>query len=130
MEFTVKTSKREEVINITAKVKEIVDRMSDEDSRACLVFVPHTTCSIIINENGDSAVCEDIIDFLREFVKKGVWKHDKLDGNGDSHVKASIIGPSQMIPIQNGLMQLGKYQEIALAEFDGPRERRVIVQAI
>ncbi len=130
MQFTIKTSKREEIIDITEKVKEIVDKASDEDSKACLVYVPHATCSIIVNENCDKNVCEDILEFLRKQVPKGIWKHDKSDGNADSHIKASIIGPSQIIPIQNGFLQLGKWQGIALAEFDGPKEREVIVKII
>lgn len=130
MQFTIKTQKREEIIDITEKVRELVDKASDEDSKACLIYVPHATCAIIINENCDKNVCEDILDYLKKAIPQGKWKHDKLDGNADSHIKASIIGPSQLVPIKNGFLQLGKWQGIALAEFDGPREREVIVQVI
>ncbi len=128
MEFTIESKKREEIIDITKKVEEIVDRISDEDSQACLVYVPHTTCAVIVNENYDKAVCEDILNWLKKQVPEGVWKHDKTDNNGDSHIKDSILGPSQIIPIENGKLQLGKWQGIALAEFDGPRERKIIVK--
>jgi len=130
MEFTIKTGKREEIVDITQEIKDIVFRASDEDSKACLVYVPHATCAIIVNENYDKAVCEDILDFLRKQIPDGKWKHDKTDSNGDAHIKAAIIGPSKLIPIQNGKLELGRWQGIALAEFDGPRERKVIVKII
>lgn len=130
MELTIRTEKREEIIDITKEVEKIVDKLSDEDSQACLVYTEHTTCAIIINENYDSAVCRDILKWLRENIKQGIWEHDKIDNNADSHIKASIIGPSQLIPIENGKLQLGKWQGIALAEFDGPRERKVIVKVL
>jgi len=130
MEFIVKTNQREEIVDITREVEKIVDRASDEDSKACLVYVPHATCAIIINENYDKAVCDDILKFLRDSIKPGIWKHDKIDNNADAHIKASIIGPSQIIPINEGKLQLGRWQGIALAEFDGPRERKIIVKII
>jgi len=63
-------------------------------------------------------------------LPKGKWKHDKIDNNADAHIKASIIGPSQVIPIENAKLQLGRWQNIALAEFDGPRERKIIVKIL
>jgi len=92
--------------------------------------VPHATCSVIINENYDEAVCQDILTFLRKQIPKGKWKHDSIDSNADSHIKASLLGPSQLIPIKNGKLLLGTWQGIGLAEFDGPRERRVIVEIL
>jgi len=130
MEFAIKTSKREEIVDITKEVEKIVDRASDEDSKACLVYVPHATCSVIVNENYDKTVCDDILAFLKKQIPSGIWKHDKVDDNADAHIKASIIGPSQIIPVQDGKLQLGRWQGIALAEFDGPRERKVIVNII
>ena len=130
MEFTIKTSKREEIVDITKEVEKIVDRASDEDSKACLVYVPHASCGIIVNENYDKAVCEDVLAFLKKQIPSGIWKHDAVDNNGDAHIKASIIGPSQLIPIQEVKLQLGKWQGIALAEFDGPRERKVVVKIL
>lgn len=130
MEFTIKTSKREEIIDITKEIEKIVDRLSDENSDACLVYVPHATCAVIVNENYDPAVCEDILAFLKKQIPAGIWRHDKTDGNADAHIKASLLGPSQTIPIQDGKLQLGRWQNIALAEFDGPRERRIIVKIL
>ncbi len=130
MEFTIKSSKREEIIDITQQVKDIVFKVSDEDSKVCLVYVPHATCAIIVNENYDKAVCEDILNYLKKQIPEGQWEHDKIDNNADSHIKSSIIGPSQVIPIKDGKLMLGRWQGIALSEFDGPRDRRVIVNII
>lgn len=127
MEISIKTQKEEELIDITDKVKEIVKK-SDVEFGTCLVYVPHATCGVIINENYDPSVCEDIINALNRIIPKQGWKHDKIDNNGHSHIKAAIIGPSKTIPIENGILKLGKWQGIALAEFDGPRERKVIVE--
>jgi len=138
MEFTVSSSKREEIIDITKEVEEAVKklcledkkRICNKDIRACLVYVPHATCSIIVNENYDEAVCRDILSYLKKQVPSGVWEHDKIDSNADSHIKASILGPSQVIPVEKGELQLGQWQGIGLAEFDGPRERKIIVKII
>lgn len=129
MELIIKSEKREEIINITAQVKELL-KSSLERGKAVLVYTPHATCSIIVNENCDDKVCVDILSFLRQQVPKGVWQHDNIDDNGDAHIKASIIGSSQLIPLENNELMLGQWQSIALAEFDGPRERKVIVKII
>ena len=130
MEFKIKSQKHEEIIDITKKIKEIVAKTANKDSKACLIYVVHTTCAIIVNENYDKAVCQDILDFLKKQVPAGKWKHDKIDSNADAHIKSAIIGPFQLIPLEKGFLQLGQWQAIGLAEFDGPRERRVIVQII
>lgn len=127
MQFLVKSTKREEIIDITDEVKKLVE---GKDGKACLVYTPHATCSIIINENYDKAVCEDILDYLKQEIPAGKWKHDKIDNNADSHIKASIIGPGQVIPIENNKLSLGRWQGCGLAEFDGPRERKVIVEVL
>jgi secondary thiamine-phosphate synthase enzyme len=136
MEFTVKTSKREEIIDITAEVKEIIKklyeahkkRICNKDIGACLVYVSHTTCSILVNENYDSDVHEDILDYLRKLVPLGIGKHS--EGNSDAHIKSSLFGQSKTIPVEKGELQLGRWQGIALGEFDGPRERKVIVKLL
>lgn len=130
MQFIVRSQKREEIIDITEKVREIVKKTADKNSRICLIYVPHATCAVIINENWDEAVCEDIIDFLRKEIPAGKWKHDRVDNNADAHLKSALIGPDRLIPIENNSLMLGRWQGIGLAEFDGPKERRVIVQII
>ena len=127
MQFSVKTNKREEIIDITSRVKELI---KNKKGKACLVYVPHATCSIIVNENYDESVCEDILHYLRENIPQGKWKHDKIDNNADSHIKATLLGPSELIPVSDGKLQLGQWQGIGLVELDGPRERKIIVQLL
>ncbi len=120
-------TKREEIKNITEEVKSMI---KGKKGNACFVYTPHATCSVIINENYDEAVCEDILIFLKSQIPQGKWLHDKTDDNADSHIKAAIIGPGQLIPLEAGKLQLGTWQGIGLAEFDGPRERKVIIKLI
>jgi secondary thiamine-phosphate synthase enzyme len=126
MQFIIKTSKKEEIIDITRQVQEMVSRYSIKEGIAT-VFVPHATAALTINENSDKAVCEDFLEAMSKIAPKGSWKHDAIDGNGDSHIKAAIIGPNLSIPIQNNRLMLGRWQGIMLCEFDGPRDRTVIV---
>jgi secondary thiamine-phosphate synthase enzyme len=125
-EITVSTTQREELVDITDDVKKIVSESNVKEG-LCNVYVPHATAAITINENYDPNVMKDILTCLREIAPKGKWLHDRVDGNGDSHVKASIIGPSETIPIKNGELLLGQWQDIALCDFDGPRQRKIIV---
>jgi len=94
------------------------------------VFIPHATAAVTINENADPNLPRDINDFLNKLVKKGVWMHDRMDGNADGHIKASLIGSSTSVPVENGEMLLGRWQDIFLCEFDGPRKRRIIINFI
>ena len=125
-EFTLRTSKHQEIIDITDKVKEIVRKSKVKEGLA-VVYTPHATASIIINENYDPNVCDDIINALNKLVPASVWKHDRVDNNADAHIKSAIIGPSEIIPIKDGKLTLGTWQSIMLAAFDGPRDRKVIV---
>lgn len=92
----------------------------------CLVFVPHTTAGVTINEGADPSVRQDILDFLTRLVPaSGNYRHS--EGNSDSHIKATLVGSSVSIPIEKGRLALGTWQSIFFCEFDGPRSRRVIV---
>lgn len=129
-EFTISTRRRTECIDITYKVEEIVSKSGIKEG-ICNIFVPHATAGIIINENADSNILDDFNEALTNIIPKGKWRHDKLDGNGDAHIKAGIIGPSQTLPVKNGKLLLGTWQAIMLCEFDGPRsERRIIVSCL
>ena len=130
MEFTIKTNKREGIFDITEVVKKIVEKEANLESTACLVYVPHASAAVMINENYDDAICRDILRWLKKQIPQGIWEHDNHDGNADAHIKSSLIGPSKLIPLKDGQMQLGRWQGIALTEFDGPRERRVIVKIL
>jgi len=127
MELKIQTKNREEIIDLTQQVTDII-RQSKIKEGICYIFVPHATAAITINENYDPAVCEDFLNALRKIAPKGIWKHDKVDGNADSHIKAAIIGPSESIPIKNSRLCLGKWQGIMFCEFDGPRERKIIIE--
>ena len=129
-EFTVRTNNKNEIMNITNEVKEIVERICKKEKikdGICLVYIPHATAAITINENWDPNVCDDFLTAMSNLIPEGKWKHDRVDGNGAAHIKSAIIGPEKTIPIKDGKLVLGTWQGIMLCEFDGPRERRVIV---
>ncbi|RLG20929.1 YjbQ family protein [Candidatus Micrarchaeota archaeon] len=127
--FTVESEKRNQIIDITKKVNEIV-KQSKVKEGICVVYVPHATAGILINENWDPNVMLDILDMLEKIIPRGVWRHDKVDGNGDAHIKAALVGPSETIIIREGRLLLGRWQDIMLADFDGPRRRTVYVEII
>ena len=126
-EFFVKTKRKFQVIDITPKVREIVERGAVAEGLCC-VFVPHATAAVAINENADPNIGEDLQEALAKLIPEGVWRHDQIDDNAAAHIKAAIIGPSEMVPVKNGKLVLGTWQSLMLLEFDGPRERKVIVQ--
>jgi len=127
--ISIPTSKRQELVDITKKIEAIVKKSKVKEG-LCTIFVMHATAAVIINENADPNICLDLIDSLNELIPKGKWMHDKLDGNADAHIKSSILGPSETIPIKNNQLQLGTWQAIMLADFDGPRKREIIVQVM
>jgi len=124
--ITLSTSKKQELIDITDEVNSIVKK-SKVKGGLCNIFTMHATAAIIINENADPDIC---LDTLNKLIKEGVWRHDKLDGNAASHIKSTILGPSETIPIKNGELQLGTWQAISLVELDGPRSNRKIIVSI
>ena len=127
--ISISTSKRQELIDITSTVDAIVTKSKVKEG-LCTVFAMHATAAIIINENADPNVGLDLIDSLNELIPKGKWRHDKLDGNADAHIKSSILGPSETIPIKDSQLQLGTWQSPMLVELDGPRNRKIIVSII
>jgi secondary thiamine-phosphate synthase enzyme len=127
VEFVLKTVRRSQIIDITAQVAEIVRQSAVQDG-ICCVYTPHTTAAITINENDDPNVCDDILEALAKLIPEGVWRHDRIDNNGAAHIKASLIGPSEAIPVQEGKLMLGRWQAVMFVELDGPRERRVLVE--
>ncbi len=94
------------------------------------VYVQGATAAIMIQENWDESVQNDVITLLRKLIPPGVWEHDAQDNNGDAHLKAGIVGPSETIPILNGELGLSTWQNIFLCEFDGPRSSRRIVVTV
>jgi len=126
--FEVKTSAKTDFIDITHSVQETVKRMGVKEG-VCFVFVPHTTAAVTINENADPSVPKDISMELNKIVPfHGRYQH--LEGNSPAHIKASLIGPSQMVFVESGRLVLGTWQGIFFCEFDGPRSRRVYVRVM
>ena len=126
-EFFVKTTRQFQVIDITAKVQEIVKRGATSDGLCC-VFVPHATAAVAINENADPNIGEDLQEALAKLIPEGIWRHDRIDDNAAAHIKAAIVGPSETVPVKERKLMLGTWQSLMLVEFDGPRERKVFVQ--
>ncbi len=123
-QFTIQTSRRNEFIDITAQIQDLVGEVSEG---VATVFVPHTTTGITINENADPAVPRDILKKLEELIpQQGNYSH--MEGNSDAHIKASLFGSSVRVIIKNGQLLLGTWQAIFFCEFDGPRTRKFYVQ--
>ena len=124
--ISIETKKRNELIDITDKIQEIVAKNKAKEG-TCLVFVQHATAAVMLFENADPALCDDFIEHMQKTIPQGIWKHDKIDGNGDAHIKSGIVGCSETIPIKDGKLGLGTWQGITLCEFDGPRKRTITV---
>jgi len=128
-EFTISTTKKNELVDITDEVRSIVNK-SKIDNGLVNVYVPHATAAVCINENADPNIQDDILDALSQLIKAGGWRHDRIDGNADAHIKAAIVGPSETIPLKDGQLQLGTWQDIFFCEFDGPRNHRRIIVTV
>ena len=122
----VSTHTREELVDITKQVKQVVDRSGIRDGLVS-VYVQGATAGIMIQENWDESVQTDVVNLLAKLIPRGVWLHDRQDGNGDSHLKAGLVGPSETVPLIDGKLGLSTWQNIFLCEFDGPRSERRIV---
>ncbi|MBW1763530.1 MAG: YjbQ family protein [Deltaproteobacteria bacterium] len=119
----IRTSSRSDMVDITSQVRQIVSESGISDG-VCIVFVPHTTAGITINEGADPNVCTDILGKLNDLVPRdGRFLH--MEGNSDSHVKASLVGSSVSVIVEKGSLVLGTWQKIFFCEFDGPRSRRI-----
>ena len=125
-EISLKSRSRNEFVNITQEVQNVVNKSGIKDG-ICHIFVPHTTAGVTINEAADPDVVEDIQRQLDKIAPAdGNYRH--AEGNSDAHIKASITGSSQAVFIENGRLKLGTWQGIFFCEFDGPRNRKVWVK--
>ena len=124
------TRRDQELVDITAEVHAVVKRSGIRDG-IVHVYAQGATAAILIQENWDDSVQEDVIDFLTRQIPKGVWRHDAQDGNGDAHLKAGLVGPSETVPLIDGELGLSRWQNLFFCEFDGPRaDRRVVVTVL
>jgi len=122
-EFSIKTNKRNEFLDITSQVEETV---KDIKEGTAIVYIPHTTAAVTINENADPDVKSDILKKLSHLIPESD-NYQHAEGNSDAHVKASLVGTSETVIIKNGKLVLGTWQGIFFCEFDGPRTRKFIV---
>lgn len=126
--FAVRTTQRNQLLDITNDVQRCVKESGVKDGLAC-VFVPHTTAGVTINENADPDVVHDVLGALARAVPPDAgYRHS--EGNSDSHTKSSLVAPSITIIVENGELQLGTWQGIYFAEFDGPRSRQCWVKVV
>jgi secondary thiamine-phosphate synthase enzyme len=126
--FDVQTGSKEVFVDITKQIEEEV-RKSDIKSGICIVYVPHTTAAVTINENADPTVRQDILMTLRKAVPDSL-PYAHAEGNSPAHVKSSLVGASITIPIEDGKLVLGTWQGVFFCEFDGPRRRQVYVKLL
>jgi secondary thiamine-phosphate synthase enzyme len=124
------THRDQELVDITEQVLSVVKRSGIRDG-IVHVYAQGATAAIMIQENWDESVQEDVIDFLAKQIPKGVWRHDAQDGNGDAHLKAGLVGPSETVPLIDGELGLSRWQNLFFCEFDGPRaDRRIVVTVL
>lgn len=124
-----RTNAREILVDITAEVGAAVRRSGIQDGLVN-VYAQGATAAIMIQENWDDSVQTDVVNLLRKLIPRGVWLHDAQDGNGDAHLKAGLVGPSETIPLLGGHLGLSRWQNIFFCEFDGPRSDRRVVCSI
>jgi secondary thiamine-phosphate synthase enzyme len=127
--FQVQTQTRNQLVDITAQVQEALRELGATDG-VCTVFCPHTTAAITINENADPDVCRDWLENLNRLVPAHQDYYRHGEGNSDSHVKSSLVGASEQVIVENGKLQLGTWQSIYFAEFDGSRTRTVHIKFV
>jgi secondary thiamine-phosphate synthase enzyme len=130
-EISLKTERHTQLVDITERVREALGEVNG--AAAALVYVPHTTAGVTINEGADPTVAEDLENALEKMVDDGWdWRHlEDVDGpNAPSHVRSSLVNTQVLVPLENGKLALGRWQGIFFCEFDGPRERKVFVTAL
>ncbi len=126
----IETHRREVLVDITPQVESLVQQSGIQNGLVS-VYAQGATAAIMIQENWDDSVQTDVVNLLAKMIPRGVWLHDAQDGNGDSHLKSGLVGPSETIPLIDGKLGLSTWQNIFFCEFDGPRnDRRVVCTVI
>ena len=129
LEISVSTPEREVFVDITKRVETAVAQAKPGFTGVISVFVPHTTAAVTINEGADPSVVRDIVESLSRLIpRSSSYRHE--EGNSDAHIKASLMGSSVLVPVEQGRLRLGTWQSVYLAEFDGPRNRRVWIMPV
>ncbi len=124
------TDARETLVDITEQVRAVA-MASGVRNGLVSIYVQGATAALMIQENWGESVQTDVVTLLRKLVPRGVWLHDAQDGNGDAHLKAGLVGPSETVPLIDGELGLSRWQNVFFCEFDGPRkDRRVVVTVL
>ena len=123
----IQSNKREEMIEITSEVERL---LPEKGEGVCVLFTQHTTCGLTINENADPDVKHDMLLFLKNTIPQFYEGFRHFEHNSDAHIKSSLVGASVTVPFENGKLLLGRWQGIYLCEFDGARERKVLMKII
>ncbi len=126
MEISVSTQNRYQLIDITDQVEKALAKEKVKDG-LCLVFAPHSTAAILLTEN-ESGLKNDWLKILKKLVKDEQFEHDQIDNNADSHILSGLLGQGKVLPIENGQLVRGTWQQILLVELDGPRTRKVVIK--
>ena len=125
--LSVRSAKREQMIDITDKVQKFLGEIDARDG-ICVLYTQHTTCGLTINENADPDVQSDMLGFLARLIPQYEPNFKHSEQNSDAHIKSSLVGSSVTVPFENGELQLGRWQGVYLCEFDGLRERKVLIR--
>jgi secondary thiamine-phosphate synthase enzyme len=125
----IQSNRREEMIEITSQVEKLLREIETKEG-VCILFTQHTTCGLTINENADPDVKSDMLLFLKNLIPQFYEGFRHFEHNSDAHIKSSFVGSSVTVPIENGKLLLGRWQGIYLCEFDGARERKVLMKII
>ena len=125
----IETHRREVLVDITPQVESVVQKSGIQNGLVS-VYAQGATAAIMIQENWDDSVQTDVVNLLAKMIPRGVWLHDAQDGNGDSHLKSGLVGPSETIPLIDGKLGLSTWQNLFFCEFDGPRSDRRVVCTI
>ena len=128
MILSVKTRERTELIDITSDINQLIQK-SGTDQGLCMIYVPHTTAAVTINDSADPSVKSDILMILNQIIPwQANYRH--LEGNSPAHIKSTLVGSSELVAIENRRLILGTWQGVFFCEFDGPRTRKVDVRII
>ena len=126
--FTITTSRREEILDLTDRVQDAL-RQLDATEGVALVSVPHCTCALYLNEH-EGGLLDDTLTALGLLGRLQRWRHDVIDDNAAAHLAATLVGNSVLVPVRRGRLELGTWQRVLLAELDGPRTRQVTVAVL
>lgn len=127
--ITLCTTRERELVDFTREAQQFV-RASGVQSGLCALYAHGATAALMIQENDDPNIGKDVVSCLDKLIPKGVWLHDRIDGNGASHIQAGLIGPSESIPIRGGKLDLSTWQNVFFCELDGPRSKRTVAVTI